>query len=163
MLLLKDKLNIPLVIIGNGKKEKEAAKAFMLNNGLQHQLILLNEMPVAKEAAFTTAEDFPAIYQQALALIYPSIFEGFGAPLLEAMCSGIPVISSDTSSLPEVAGAAALYFSPDDAGMLAKHMLTIASDKTIANMLIKKGYEQAEIFSTKNYADSIMNVYKTLI
>lgn len=163
LLLLKDKLNIPLVIIGNGKKEKEAAKAFMLNNGLQQQLILLNEMPVAKEASFTTAADFPAIYQQALALIYPSIFEGFGAPLLEAMCSGIPVISSDTSSLPEVAGEAALYFSPDDAGMLAKHMLTIASDKNITNTLIKKGYEQAEIFSTKNYADSIMNVYKTLI
>ena len=163
LLLLKETLNIPLVIIGNGKKEKEEAKNFMDANGLKNRMILLNEMPVSKEPAFTTAADFPAIYQQALALIYPSIFEGFGAPLLEAMCSGIPVISSNTSSLPEVAGDAALYFAPDDAVILAEHMLRIAGDKTVVDSLIQKGFVQAQKFSTQNYADSIMHVYKTLI
>ena len=163
LLLLKETLNIPLVIIGNGKKEKEEAKNFMDANGLKNRMILLNEMQVSKEPAFTTAADFPAIYQQALALIYPSIFEGFGAPLLEAMCSGIPVISSNTSSLPEVAGDAALYFAPDDAVILAEHMLRIAGDKTVVDSLIQKGFVQAQKFSTQNYADSIMHVYKTLI
>ena len=163
MLLLKDKLNIPLVVIGNGKKEKEDAKKFMLDNGLQSQLILLNEMPISKEEAFTTAADFPAIYQQALCLIYPSIFEGFGAPLLEAMCSGLPVISSNTSSLPEVAGDAALYFSPDDDNLLSQHMMQIADNKTVAISLREKGLKQSEKFSTENYAASIMNVYNTLV
>lgn len=163
MLLLKNKLNIPLVVIGNGKKEKEIAKKFMLDNGLQNQLILLNEMPVSKEPAFTTAADFPAIYQQALALIYPSIFEGFGAPLLEAMCSGLPVISSNTSSLPEVAGDAALYFSPEDENLLSQHMLQIAGNKTLADNMRIKGFKQSEKFSTGNYALSIVNVYKTLL
>lgn len=161
--LLKDKIDIPLVVIGNGKKQKEEARQFMQVNGIANRLILLNETPVSKEPAFTTAADFPAIYQQALALVYPSIFEGFGAPLLEALWSGLPVISSNTSSLPEVAGDAALYFSPVDFELLAKHMYTIATDKNIAMDLRKKGFEQAQHFTTQKYADSIMNVYQSIL
>ena len=135
----------------------------MQANGIADRLILLNEMPVSKEPTFTTAADFPAIYQQALALVYPSIFEGFGAPLLEALWSGLPVISSNTSSLPEVAGDAALYFSPDDYELLAKHMYTIATDKNIVMDLREKGFEQAQYFTTQKYADSIMYVYQSIL
>ena len=163
LILLKDKMDIPLVVIGDGKKEKEAVKKLMKENGVTNRLILLNEMPVAKESAFTTAADFPAIYQQALALVYPSIFEGFGAPLLEALWSGLPVISSNTSSLPEVAGDAALYFSPDDAELLALHLFAVAHDNTLAAELRKKGFEQAQKFTSKKYADSIMNVYQKIL
>ncbi len=163
MVLLKDKLDIPLVIIGNGKKEKEDAKKMMEANGIIKRLILLNEMPVSKEADFTTAADFPAIYQQALALVYPSIFEGFGAPLLEALWSGLPVISSNTSSLPEVAGDAALYFSPSDHELLAQHMWDVATNNNLASDLREKGFVQAQHFTTQKYADSIMNVYKQLL
>ncbi len=161
--LLKDKIDIPLVIIGNGKKQKEEARQFMQANGIVNRLIILNEMPISKEPAFTTAADFPAIYQQALALVYPSIFEGFGAPLLEALWSGLPVISSNTSSLPEVAGEAALYFSPADYELLAKHMYTIATDKNIAMELREKGFIQVQKFTTQKYADSIMNVYQSIL
>src|SRR5204863_1733012 len=132
---LKGKLDIPLVIIGNGKKEKEDAKKLMEAHGIGDRLIILNEMPESKESAFTTAADFPAIYQQALALVYPSIFEGFGAPLLEAFYCGLPVITSNTSSLPEVAGDAALYFAPADHQSLAKHMLDIATNNQLAEEL----------------------------
>ncbi len=75
MALIKDQLNIPLVVIGNGKKEKEDAKQFMQKNGMTDRLILLNELAQSKDLTYTTAADFPAIYQQAIALIYPSIFE----------------------------------------------------------------------------------------
>ncbi|MEO5892503.1 MAG: glycosyltransferase family 1 protein [Ferruginibacter sp.] len=163
MVLLKDKLNIPLVVIGNGKKEKEEARTLMTGSGIGDRLLLLNEMPVSKESAFTTATDFPAIYQQALALIYPSIFEGFGAPLLEALVSGLPVISSNTSSLPEVAGDAALYFSPADHELLATHMLNIATDPQLVAELSAKGFQQAAHFTTAKYADSIMSVYKNVM
>lgn len=163
MVLLKNKINIPLIVIGNGRKEKEEAKQLMAANGISGQLIFLNEMPESKELSFTTAEDFPAIYQQALALIYPSIFEGFGAPLLEALWSGLPVISSNASCLPEVAGDAALYFSPHDHETLAGHMIAVASDDDLNNDLRKRGLQQAEKFSTKNYADSVMQVYKNLL
>jgi glycosyltransferase involved in cell wall biosynthesis len=163
MILLKDKMDIPLVVIGNGKKEKEEVKKLMQDNGMAGRLILLNEMPASKEPNFTTATDFPAIYQQALALVYASIFEGFGAPLLEALWSGLPVISSNTSSLPEVAGDAALYFSPGDAEQLAQHMLQVSADSVLVNTLRNKGFGQAQHFTTEKYADSIMDVYKQIL
>ncbi|MBC7509074.1 MAG: glycosyltransferase family 4 protein, partial [Ferruginibacter sp.] len=163
MILLKDKINIPLVVIGNGKNEKEEVKKLMQDNDIAGRLILLNEMAASKESAFTTAADFPAIYQQALALVYPSVFEGFGAPLLEAMWSGLPVISSNTSSLPEVAGDAALYFSPHDYELLAQHMLNIALNNSVTTVLRSKGFEQAQHFTTQKYADSIMGVYHQIL
>lgn len=163
MIALKDQLQVPLVVIGNGKKEKEEAKKMMTANGLEHLLILLNEKPTGKEARFTTAADFPAIYQQALALIYPSIFEGFGAPLLEALWSGLPVISSNASCLPEVGGDAALYFEPHDIKALSKHMLDVANDKELTAAMINKGKIQAEKFSKANYANSMMAVYKKVL
>jgi len=160
---LKGKLNIPLVVIGNGKKEKEEAKSFMQENGIADLLILLNELPQAKESSYTTAADFPAIYQQALALIYPSIFEGFGAPLLEALWSGLPVISSNTSSLPEVAGDAALYFAPYDIETLAQHMQQVATNKVLVIDLKERGLKRAQLFTGEKHSQSIMEVYKHLL
>jgi glycosyltransferase involved in cell wall biosynthesis len=151
------------VVIGNGKKEKEEVKKLMHENGMLARLILLNEMPASKAPDFTTAADFPAIYQQALALVYPSIFEGFGAPLLEALWSGLPVISSNTSSLPEVGGDAALYFEPYDAAQLAHHMLQVATDSNLAATLRSKGFEQTQFFTTEKYADGIMNIYQQIL
>ena len=159
LVLLKDKMTVPLVVIGNGKKEKEEAKQFLHANGIADSIIFLNEMPVANEDAFTSAIDFPAIYQQALALVYPSIFEGFGLPLLEALWSGLPVICSNTSSLPEVAAEAALYFSPLDVDTLATHLLNIATNPELVIQLREKGYIQAQNFTPEKYADNIINIY----
>ena len=163
MIALKDEIHIPLVVIGNGKKEKEEAKRLMKANGMEQRLLLLNELPAAKEDSFTNATDFPAIYQQATALVYPSIFEGFGLPILEAMWSGLPVICSNTSSMPEVAEDAALYFSPNDTVTLAQHLRAIASDDQLVQTLKEKGLKQAKKFSTETYANHIMQVYKTLL
>jgi len=163
MAQLKNQLQVPLVVIGNGKKEKQEAKEFMAANGIAHLLILLNELPQSKASRFVTAADFPAIYQQATALIYPSIFEGFGAPLLEALWSRLPVISSNASCLPEVGGDAALYFDPHDSNMLAQHMLQLSSDNDVRNTMIERGITQAKQFSKENYANSMMQVYRNVL
>lgn len=160
---LKPHLNIPLVVIGNGKSEKENVLKFIHANGLKQQVIFLNDLPAAQSEGFTNSTDFPAIYQQAIALLYPSFFEGFGIPLLEAMWSGLPIISSNSSSLPEVAGDAALYFSPEDIHGLAAQMQLIASNPYLRNMLKEKGFIQAIQFSVANHAATVMNVYKTLL
>jgi len=162
MIILKDTLAIPLVIIGDGKIEKNEVKQLMKENGIEHRLLFLNELSAAKEDSFTSAADFPAIYQQALALLYPSIFEGFGLPILEAMWSGLPVICSSVSSMPEVAEDAALYFSPEDTNQLAQHLQAIASDQQLVKILKDKGREQAKKFSTENYANQIIKIYKSL-
>jgi glycosyltransferase involved in cell wall biosynthesis len=163
MIALKEDLPIPLVIIGDGKTEKEEAKKLMKENGMEQRLLLLNELPAAKEDSFTSAADFPAIYQQALALVYPSLFEGFGLPILEAMWSGLPVICSNTSSMPEVAGDAALYFSPHDTASLAQNLQAVASDERLVQTLREKGLQQAKKFGAEQYANSIMQVYKNLL
>ena len=163
MVLLKNKINIPLVVIGNGKKEKDEAKQFLHLNGITQSVIFLNEMPAANEESFTSAADFPAIYQQAMALVYPSIFEGFGLPLLEALWSGLPVISSNTSSLPEVAGDAALYFAPLDVEALSAHLSGIANNPGISIDLRNKGFIQAQKFTPEKYAHNIMNVYQQIL
>ncbi len=162
MIILKDTLAIPLVIIGDGKIEKNEVKQLMKKNGIEHRLLFLNELSAAKEDSFTSAADFPAIYQQAFALVYPSIFEGFGLPILEAMWSGLPVICSSVSSMLEVAEDAALYFSPEDTNQLAQHLQAIASDQQLAKILKDKGREQAKKFSTENYANQIIKIYKSL-
>ena len=163
MVLLKEKINIPLVVIGDGTKEKEEAKKLAADNGISSQLILLNEKRVSKESAFTTAADFPAIYQQALALIYPSLFEGFGAPLLEALYSGLPLISSNTSSLPEVAGDAALYFTPHDVETLSQHMLAVTENENLQNEMKAKGFKQASMFTSVQHAKDVMSVYELVL
>jgi glycosyltransferase involved in cell wall biosynthesis len=163
MVKLKGQLQIPLVVIGNGKKEKQEAKDLMAANNLDQQLILMNEMPQSKEPRFTTAIDFPAIYQQGLALIYPSIFEGFGAPLLEALWSGLPVISSNASCLPEVGGDAALYFEPHNIDALTQHMMNVANDEQLIAVMIAKGKLQADKFSKENYAKNMMAVYNEVL
>jgi glycosyltransferase involved in cell wall biosynthesis len=163
MQILKGKLNIPLVIIGDGKKEKDEVKEFMKEKGLADQLLFLNELPQSKEKPFVSAADFPAIYQQALALIYPSIFEGYGQPVLEALWSGVPVICSDTSSLPEAGGDAALYFSPYDTETLAKYMQQIAGDKDLRNDMREKGFNKAHQITPAKYGDSMMRIYESVI
>lgn len=160
MILLKEKIDIPLVVIGNGKKEKEAAKALMQSNDMLEKLILLNDLPQSKKSAFTTAADFPAIYQQALALIYPSVFEGFGMPVLEAFWSGAPVICSNASSLIEICADAALYFPPSDHQLLATHMWNIANDKNLADNLREKGFQRTRHFAREKYAEDMMQIYQ---
>src|SRR6185295_1175161 len=120
-LLLKDELNIPLVVIGDGGKYKQTVKNFIYQNGLEQKIIFLSGQPIAKSSkTFQTAADFPAIYQSAIAMIYPSFFEGFGIPVLEALWSKLPVITSNTSCLPEVGGDAAYYVDPGNAEEIAK-------------------------------------------
>ncbi len=91
--------------------------------------------------------DKRALYAGALAFVFPSLYEGFGFPVLEAMLSGTPVICSNTSSLPELAGDAALLVDPLDVGAIADAMGLLATDETLRASLIERGYVQARQFS----------------
>ena len=102
----------------------------------------------------------PAFYRQAAAFVYPSLYEGFGLPPLEAMSSGTPVIVSRSSSLPEVVGDAGLYVNPLDADDLAKAMERIISDSELAADLRRKGFEQAGKFSWKKAAEQTLQILR---
>lgn len=155
---------IPLVVIGNGDSYLQKVKSYIAASNLQQKIIFLSENPAAKNSDdFKTAKDFPAIYQCAEAMIYPSIFEGFGIPVLEAVASGLPVITSNTSCLPEAGGDAALYINPVSVEEMMQAMKTIVSDTTLRESLVAKGAIHMQKFTQQNCAAEVMNVYKSLV
>jgi alpha-1,3-rhamnosyl/mannosyltransferase len=104
-------------------------------------------------------EDLAKLYSGALALVYPSTYEGFGLPILEAMACGCPVICSHSASLPEVAGNAALYLKdPANALELSDLLKTIASSKSLRSALIEGGRRRAALFSWDQTAKKTLKV-----
>jgi glycosyltransferase involved in cell wall biosynthesis len=97
-------------------------------------------------------EDLAGLYSGAAAFVFPSLYEGFGFPVLEAMACGTPVICANTSSLPEVAGEAALTVDPLDAGALAAAIARVLADSALRDSLIAKGYEQIKRFAWERAA-----------
>lgn len=107
---------------------------------------------------YIATADATALVGSAEAMIYPSLYEGFGLPLVEAMACGVPVICSNVSSLPEVAGNAALLFAPNDAIQLAQHMLSLAADDSLRHQLIALGNERSKYFSWDRAAEQVYDI-----
>ncbi|HNR16546.1 MAG TPA: glycosyltransferase family 1 protein [Chitinophagaceae bacterium] len=163
LFLLRNELDIPLVVIGDGFKYKQQVKDFVMQNDLKDKVIFLSENEKARSSkAFRSATVFPAIYQSAIAMIYPSFFEGFGIPVLEALWSRLPVITSNVSCLPEAGGDGACYVNPASTEEIAGAMKKIYYDKEFANTLSEKGWRHAQSFNQKKCADAVMNVYKSV-
>ena len=108
----------------------------------------------------TSPEDLDALYRGATLMVYPSLYEGFGLPVLEAMARGIPCVASIASSLPEVAGEAALPVDPRSVGALADAMERIINDRDLAERLSKAGKARASRFSWEETARRTLEVYK---
>ncbi len=161
--ILRNEAVMPLVVIGDGGKYKQQVKDFIKQNDLDKKVIFLSERSSTMSSkTFQNGTDLPAIYQLATALIYPSFFEGFGIPVLEALWSRLPVITSNVSSLPEVGGDAVYYVNPQSAEEIAEGMKKICNDQEFADDLRQKGLQQAKKFSQQNCAAAVMNVYKEL-
>ncbi len=107
--------------------------------------------------------DKPALYQMAQCFVFPSIYEGFGIPVIEAMAAGTPVITTNVSSLPEVAGEAGLLVDPKDTIAIAESMYQLTTNEAKKQELIQKGYTQAQKFSWETSAEKLYRVYKELL
>jgi glycosyltransferase involved in cell wall biosynthesis len=144
-------LEIPLVIVG--------AKGWLYDELFRR----VEELDVDDKILFpgyVAAADLPSLYSAATAAVMPSVYEGFGLPVLEAMACGTPVVSSDTSSLPELGGDAALYFDPYDLDGMANAIRDVWTDADLREDMSQRGFEQAASFSWQRAADETLRVYE---
>ena len=103
--------------------------------------------------SWVSPADLEGLYAAAACLVFPSLYEGFGLPVLEAMARGVPVASSNRSSLPEVAGDAALLFDPEDPAAIARAMTRLLSDRELRERLGRAGRERAAAFTWERTAE----------
>ncbi|MCB2191666.1 MAG: glycosyltransferase family 4 protein [Deltaproteobacteria bacterium] len=122
----------------------------------------LSHSPVrerVRRLGYVPGPDLPALYQGAWALVYPSLYEGFGLPVLEALACGTPVVTSDAASLPEVGGEAALYLDPENVGQLTDALIRITGEPGLRAALAAKALEQASRFSQEAMGRAALAVY----
>jgi glycosyltransferase involved in cell wall biosynthesis len=144
MVVLRDKFGLrPQLICTGGAREAQGELQKQIEeSGLRQRVRFLGYCP---------AEDLPALYRAAGCLVFPSLFEGFGMPVLEAMACGCPVVCSNTSSLPEIAGEAALQIDPTEPEALAHAIQTLLREPELRRRLIALGLERASLFSWRRH------------
>jgi len=142
--------DLKLIIIGDEISKYPALRQSVHKHKLDKHVRFLGFQPMETLAAF---------YRQARAFVFPSLYEGFGLPPLEAMACGAPVVTSNVSSLPEVAGGAALLVDPYNEEAIADGIVRAVTDEGLRAVLIEKGKQRARMFSWKQSVQKIHEIY----
>ena len=148
------KTNIHLVIIGKETPYTQEVKKFINDNNLKNRVHFLKNV---------SYHELPGIYQQARIFVYPSEFEGFGIPVVEALSSGIPVIAAKGSCLEEAGGKDSIYVDPNDSNELTDQINLIMNNYEKRELMIRSGFEHIKNFADKKIADKLINLYQNLI
>ena len=143
-----------LVIAGSRGWLDEPIRATIDELGLRGAVLI---------TGFVDDADLPALYQGADVFAFPSLYEGFGIPILEAMAGGTPVVTADTSSMPEVAGDAALLVSPYDVNGLTNALWRLLDDVALRDALRARGRQQVALFRWERSAGVLLEVYASLV
>jgi len=132
------KTNMKLFITGNFDEASKKELQKLVNYKYRNDVIVKEELPASEK---------PAVVAASYAMIFPSFYEGFGTPVLEALQSGVPVITSESSSMSEIAGDAALYINPSKPEDIAEQMKKIFKDEQLGSKLIEAGIQRAALYS----------------
>jgi glycosyltransferase involved in cell wall biosynthesis len=185
---VKEKYHLPdkyFFFLGNTDPKKntkgtlKAFSDFIKRTGSEHRLVMLDydrtELDKLLDeigdknlinrivlTGYVVNTDLPSIYCQSDVFLYPSLRESFGIPMLEAMACGVPVITSNTSSMPEVAGTAAFIIDPFKPEEITEAIIKILGDNVLRDDLVKKGFEQAAKFSWRAMAQSVLEIYREI-
>jgi len=154
LLRARNKINHCLVILG---------KPFFAFGSILDQV---KRSGFASQIVFTghvDDENMPAVYTLADVMAFPSLHEGFGIPVLEAMACGVPVVTSDVSALPEVTGEASILVNPYDVESIARGIAHVLNNERLRQQLIEKGFERIKHFNAKKSASAIVQTYKNVL
>lgn len=151
----RGELSFQLLAVGaKGRKDSKLLEA-VRSSGLTGEDI--------RFLGFVPEEDLPVLYSGSCALVFPSLYEGFGLPLVEAMACGVPVVASNTSSIPEVVGDAALLVPPTQPEAFAEAILRVMSDKDLRRTMIEKGLSQAASFHWDKAARQLLECMRNVV
>lgn len=150
----KEKIKTPVVFIGEPTIYASELLKYISENNMDNQVKFLTKVP---------EEDLAGIYRLAEVSVYISLFEGFGLPIIEAMASGCPVITSNASCLPETAGDAGLLCDPADEKDVAGKLKTLLENEETRKDLIRKGVEHAKQFHPEYYSKKLISLYSGII
>ncbi|MDP9212135.1 MAG: glycosyltransferase family 4 protein [bacterium] len=150
----KGRLDLRLAIVGGQGWYFDETKRLIGELGITDRVTFLGYVP---------DPDLPALYQGAEAFVFPSHYEGFGIPILEAMASGTPVVTSNTSSMPEVYGDAALAVDPENTAALSKALVRITDEPTLRKELVAAGRKRVKRFSWQRTAKETAAVYRDVL
>lgn len=148
------KPGLKLVLVGNGGEYLNKVQQYVLSEQLAHSILFLKDVPT---------EDLPSIYNQALAFVYPSLMEGFGIPIIEALHCGTPVITINGGCLQEAAGPGAVYTANSKPEGLAEAMEKLITSAALRQQLASLGHAHVQQFTPKTFADGVMEVYGKLL
>ncbi|MCX5759604.1 MAG: glycosyltransferase family 1 protein, partial [Candidatus Hydrogenedentes bacterium] len=167
---LEPRKNLPVLLRAFARIAKDVPHALVLAGGAGWNvapiLATLESLElgdrVRRIGFVRTTEDLSALYSAADVFVLPSRYEGFGLPLLEAMTCGCPVVAADNTSIPEVAGDAALLCGTDDVDAFAEALRTAVSDAAVRARLIEAGRERRKQFSWRTCAEQTLGVYRSV-
>ncbi len=152
----KKKYSLPehfILAIGGIGERKNLRRIKQASDG--YNLVIMGE-----DLPYIPADDTPLLYSSADCLVYTTLYEGFGLPIIEAMACRCPVVTSNVSSMPEIAGDAAIIVDPTDLSQIKKGIEEAISEK---DFVIKKGEERAKFFSWEKCAEETASLYRSLI
>lgn len=151
--------NLQLVLVGKEDYFYEKLKGIAANLNLWQP----NDKSPVIFSGYVTDAQLEVLFKQALVYVFPSLYEGFGLPPLEAMAKGCPVVSSDRSCLPEILGEAAIYFNPENNADMIEKIIMVIGDEATRTEMKRRGFEQVKKYSWWECARATYEVYKEVI
>ncbi len=152
--MIAKEFDVNLVLIGDGKSYKDQVSAKIDSLNLENRVSILSGIPHA---------DLPLFYQAASTFCFPSFFEGFGIPIVEALFSKTPVITSIGSCFPESAGPSSIYVDPHSPSEIAFALKNVLASENLKNAMIAKGFEFVQKFHMKNSSEELIKLYQFIL
>ena len=148
---LKQTKDIPLVVIGSKRNYFNKVMDYITSNQLKDRVFFIERIE---------HHELPAVYSKAKIFIFPSLFEGFGIPIIEALTSKVPVITTAGGCFPEAGGPNSIYIDPHNEKLLAEHINHLLNNERARMEMAEKGFQHAQMFHPQKCVERLMNIYK---